>query len=67
MSKVYCQRTDCKWCSKRKSSTHAIGTEPLYKCKRTFLVIKPPFDWDGDIEAVAGKQAICLDYDKECN
>lgn len=63
--KVYCQRTDCKYCSKKKSSAYSIGNEPLYKCKRTFLAIVPPFDFGGDIEAVAGKQAICRTYDSE--
>jgi hypothetical protein len=68
MAIVICDRKDCKYRSKRKLKLFKRESGfPCYGCTLDAVVIGPVFDFDGDIEAVAGKKntAVCKCYEPD--
>lgn len=72
MTVVYCRIEDCVHRSKRASRKYCHkDNTPCHRCLKDTIVIKEPFDLDGEIEAVAGKEnmAVCNYYEpieKDC-
>lgn len=45
--KVYCLVKDCRYRSNRKTKYTTVGGQPLFNCKREYIIINNQFDPDG--------------------
>ncbi len=63
MAKVLCRKTNCKYCGRKSSIYQTKNNEPFYCCKLDYVVIKQPYDADGEIYDLTGGIACCQSFE----
>lgn len=63
MAKVLCLMTECKYCGRKSSKYQTAGGQPVYACKKDYIVICEPYDPESLIVLEFGALAKCKHFE----